>query len=115
VTKPKGYIKGKKLSINEMLMRKQVFWNGEIRNVAFLKRMRMPIYGLAQQEIRDAILPDSTLDRAKQCYLLADEYRKEVERMQVEIKELDKEEERILRELGLYDKVMEDGYGKIHT
>jgi hypothetical protein len=35
--------------------------------------------------------------------------------MQVEIKELDKEEERILRELGLYDKVMEDGYGKIHT
>ena len=111
MTKPRGYIKGKKLSINEMLMRKQVFWNGEIRNVAFLKRMRMPIYGLAQQEIRDAILPDSTLDRARQCSLLAEEYRKEVDRMQKEIKELDKEEEMILNNLGMYRKIMDEGYG----
>lgn len=112
MTKAKGYIKGRKISLNDMLLHKQVFWNGKVKNVDFLKRIRMPIYGLVQNEIHEAILPNDTIDKAKLCYETAKAYREEWERLARVIKELDLEEERILIKLGVYTQIMEKGYDK---
>ncbi len=112
MTKAKGYIKGRRLSVNEMLFHKQVFWNGKVRNVGFLKRIRMSIYGLVHQEICEAILPEDNLSKAKECYETAKAYREEVEKLTESIKLLDVEEERILNKLGVYNEIMEKGYEK---
>ena len=110
MTKSKGYLKGRRLSVNEMLLHKQVFWNGKVRNVGFLKRIRLSVYALVQNEICEAILPEDNLPKAKLCYETAKAYREEVERLTKSIKLLDVEEERILNKLGVYNKIMENGY-----
>ena len=112
MTKAKGYIKGRRLSVNEMLVHKQVFWNGKVRNVGFLKRIRMSIHGLVHNEICEAILPEDTLSKARACYETAKAYREEVEKLTESIKLLDLEEERILNKLGVYNEIMEKGYDK---
>lgn len=110
MTKKKNFTAGRSLTLQEAMLESSVYLNGRIVNTSFLSSMIARSGSIAKWDIREALSQEVTLKRAEHCYRTADALRKKMDEMKQQIEAYDKEEENILKSLGIYEQIMENGY-----